>query len=312
MTTDASGTAPSDRHLAQFLNEAERNARAQRASADEALNHFSANAADDCQLAVDTVALRHSPARNQLYHRGWRLAYLMMTNVGDHLCAVGDTAAANPPRVFAHMTLARAALEGAARIHFLLHPAGTLNERIVRSAILLVASAEEELKAVTELSSSSPFLYAAALPQATRRHDDIVKLIDRAGIETQLRRDGRVETLSLRSSTEEATASQPNITRHLKLLLPTKPAAYRVGSGAVHSQPWVLDDDDAFDLRSRRLEWRFDATALASSLDLAITASALSLEAFASMLGQDASSLSLEANRRIRRVATMAERAVAL
>ena len=79
---------------------------------------------------------------------------------------------------------------------------------------------------------------------------------------------------------------------------PTKPAAYRVGSGAVHSQPWVLDDDAAFDPMTRHLEWRFDPAALAGSVDLAITASVLTLEAFAAMLGQDPSRERVEAKRR--------------
>jgi len=234
-----------------------------------------------------------------LYHRGWRLAYLTAANVGDHVEAIADVASVNRPRVFAHMTLARAALEGAARINYLLHPSGTVPDRVLRATALLMASAEEELTAVAELAARNPFLHMAADTQAKRRQADIVKLVERAGIGVQRRkRGGQLSGVSWPDSTGDVVQTHPSITALLKILLPTKPAAYRVGSGAVHSQPWVLDDDAAFDPMTRHLEWRFDPAALAGSVDLAITASVLTLEAFAAMLGQDPSRERVEAKRR--------------
>ena len=88
------------------------------------------------------------------------------------------------------------------------------------------------------------------------------------------------------------------MTRVVKALFPTKPAAYRVGSGTVHAQPWVLDDDDAFDPATRRLKWTFDPAALAGAVDLAIAASVVTLETFAAMLGQDVTSGKFAARRR--------------
>lgn len=270
---------------------------------DEALNRFGAAAPQNCQLALDTQSLsrrgRRTSAQNQIYHRGWRLAYLMATNVGDHLAAIGDVASANPPRVFAHMTLARAALEGAAKINYLLHPSGTLPDRVLRAAALLLASAEEELKAAAELATGNPMLHAAATAGAQRRQADILELVARADIEVRRRkRGGQLSGVSWRDAGGGEAQAHPSVTGLLKTLLPTKPAAYRVGSGAVHSQPWVLDDDDAFDPMTRRLEWHFDPAALAGSVDLAITASVVALEAFAAMLGQDPSRERIEAKHR--------------
>jgi hypothetical protein len=90
----------------------------------------------------------------------------------------------------------------------------------------------------------------------------------------------------------------PTVTDVLKRLLPTRPAAYRVGSGAAHSQPWVLDDDEAFNPQTNRLTWSLDPAALAGSADLGITACALTLDAFGALLGADPSGERLHAHER--------------
>ena len=74
-------------------------------------------------------------AQRRLYQHGWMVAYLMATNIGDHLAAIADTATPDEPRVFAHMTLARAALEGAARLAYLLHPVRHHPRRPVRRGL---------------------------------------------------------------------------------------------------------------------------------------------------------------------------------
>jgi hypothetical protein len=299
---------PSSDAMRAFLQEAHQCATVQRDAMDEALNRFAEAAPPDCQLAVDTASLRgagrRTVARNRMYHLGWRLAYLIATNVGDHIQAVGDVAV-EPPRLFAHMTLARAALEGAARVTYLLQPAGTLPERVLRATALLVASAEDEVKAAGELSVHAG-LRRAALAAASRRHTDIVRLTERADIGLkQSRRDDRVVGVFWPATPAEVTACRPNVTGLLKDLLPSKPAAYRIGSGAVHSQPWVLDDDDAFDPSSRRLRWSFDPAALAGSVDLAVSASVLTIETFAAMLGHDPDKERTAARRRERRVSSL-------
>ena len=101
-------------------------------------------------------------------------------------------------------------------------------------------------------------------------------------------------------------SSSPNMTALLRELLPSRPGAYRVGTGALHSQPWVLDDVDAFDPAARRLEWRLDPTAFAASVDLAIAASVLAIDVFAAMLGQDSRSERAEAQGREEAVSHLA------
>jgi hypothetical protein len=310
MTPDPGDATSVDAATDRFLAQARRCTIEQRTAMDEALNRFSATSAPECQLAIDTSALRgpgrRTVAQNKLYHRGWRLAFLMATNVGDHLVAVGDVASRSP-RLFAHMTLARAALEGAARIHYLLHPSGTLRERVLRSTALLVASSEEELKAAAELSTGRPGLHAAAMAAAKGRSANTLGLVKSADIELQRRkRDGQVHGVLWPNDPDTLTLCQPNVTGLLRTLMPAKPAAYRVGSGAVHSQPWVLDDDEAFDFESRQLKWKFDPAALAGSVDLAVAASMLTIEAFAAMLGHDPSPERSHARHREREVSKLA------
>lgn len=60
----------------------------------------------------------------------------------------------------------------------------------------------------------------------------------------------------------------------------------------------MLDEDDAFDIRTNRLNWAFDPLALAGSVDLAILAAALMLDAFAAVLGADASEQRIQAQER--------------
>ena len=292
-----------DENSAGFLAQAQRSLWAQRSAMDDALNRFDAAAPPVSQLAQDTAALvgpgRRTVAHKTLYLQGWRLAYLMATHVGDHIAAIGDAASTESPRIFAHMTLARAALEGSARINYLLCPSGTWRDRVLRAAALLVASADEEIKAVADFPNTRPALQAAAVTAAQRRRGGVAKLIDRADIAVQRRRrDEQISGLRWPEPSGEVVPLQPAMTRLVKALFPTKPAAYRVGSGAVHAQPWVLDDDDAFDPATRRFKWTFDPAAFGGSVDLAIAASVVTLETFAAMLGQDVTPEKFAATRR--------------
>lgn len=293
-----------------FLAQVGRSIRQQRAAMDQAINDYAAGATRDCLSAREVNSLKGPGSRlraqRRLYAAGWKAAYLMVANIGDHLSAIADTATKGEPRVFAHMTLARAALEGAARLSYLLHPPGTLQDRLLRAAFVLLASAEEELKAVPDLATISPALGDAANARATSRHKDVIALIGESGIAIQRGRDGR----SLRSvawaDTPDQTVGAPNVTALLKKRLPSRPSAYRVGSGAAHSQPWVLDADEVIDLQTPILHCPFDALALVGSVDLAINASILVLETFAPMMGQDAGHQRTKAQQRERAVVLLA------
>lgn len=122
---------------------------------DAAINVFSAASASDCLLASAVAQLASTSPENALYQRGWRLAYLIASNIGDHLAAIGDVAGAREARPFAHMTLARAALEGAARLWFLMYPPGSVGDRIHRAAALLLGSSDEEARPLTRSAAGT-------------------------------------------------------------------------------------------------------------------------------------------------------------
>lgn len=290
----------SDAALEALLRQVRRSTKTQSKALIAALNEYNSSVPDTCPLAEDKHALRgkqrSTVARLLLYDQGWRQAFLTARNVADHVAAIGDTSSSAEPRVFAHMTLARAALEGAARVHYLLHPEGTTLERVLRAATTTLVSAEEEMKAVDDLGDANHVVHQSALVEATRRLDEAVDLIAQAGI--VVRRTKRGDVLSLRWKDETAETKPPVVSVLLRDLLPSKPAAYRISSGAVHSQPWALDDDQAFDPLALRLWWPLDPAGLASSVDLGISASALVIATFAAMLGHDHSRQQIEAQRR--------------
>lgn len=270
---------------------------------DAAINRYNAQAArTSCRLTADLAELagagRTALARRHLYVRGWRFAYVMAASLGDHLVAIADHARPESPRVFAHMTVARAALEAAGKVNYVLSPSGPVVDRVLRSASMWLSSAEEERRAVADLSASSALVHSSAEAAARQRHQDILELVERAGVVLRRGRSGRLLTLELTGALGGTSDASLNITKLLNELLPQKPGAYRVGSAAVHGQPWVLDDDDAFDPSTGALNWPFDAATLASSLDLAISGSVLAIESFAAMLGQDPKREVIEAHRR--------------
>jgi hypothetical protein len=195
--------------LSAFLEQVRRSLIDQRAAMDDALNKWSAAAPPECQLALDAGYLK-SPhqdlaAQRRLYHNGWRAAFMTATSVGDHVCAIADSASADPPRSFAHMTLARAALEGAGRINYLLCPGGTVQDRVLRAAAVMVASAEEELRAVAEFAGWDVELHRVADASARRKHGEVMALVRTAGIQATAGRGGR--TISLRWPDAESVIS---------------------------------------------------------------------------------------------------------
>lgn len=298
----------SDTALEAFLRQVRRSTKSQGRALTEALNEYRESAPETCSFAADKRALRgrqrSTIARAELYHRGWRQAIMTAWNVADHVAAIGDVSTTEAPRMFAHMTLARAALEGAGRVHYLLHPEGTTLERILRAATALLISSDEELKSVNELGDANHFVHRAAEAESTHRLGEVVDLIERAGI--VVKRDKRGNVWSLRWKDATTETRPPVVSTLLRHLLPSKPAAYRFSSGAVHSQPWVLDDHQAFDPGAQPVQWRLDPAGLASSVDLGISASALVITSFAAVLGQDAASQQLEARRREQAVSQLA------
>lgn len=272
---------------------------------DSAVNSFAAAATGDCPSARDAGSLKgpgaRLRARRRLYGAGWKAAYLIVANIGDHVEAIADTATPTSPRVFAHMTLARSALEGAARLSYLLHPKGNLEDRLLRAACVLLLSAEEEMRAAPQLKTVSDDLGDMAIERAADRHSDILSVIELSGIVVSRGKRDQVTNLSWADAPSQMV-DPPNVTSLLKGLLPNRPAAYNVGSGVAHSLAWALDTDLKMDLDTDSLQCSFDPFALAGSVDLAICASILVIETFATMLGGDPASEVFQARTRERAV----------
>jgi len=205
-------------------------------------------------------------------------------SVGDHLSSIADVSQAKSPRVISHWTLARSALEGAARVSFLLNASEDLRTRVLRAAVVALVSAEAELTAADGLHVV-PGLQLLAQLQAQGRLEAAKALLDQAGVIASHDKRGRVRQVCWSGSS--SGQAPPNITALCRVLLPSHPAAYQVGSGAAHGQSWVISSDDTFDLATGRVNVPFDAASLAGAVDLAIASSVAVLDSFAAMLGQD-------------------------
>lgn len=302
MTTGSLGTDGEEMPLEEFLAQVRRSARAQHRAMRARINEWNQAAPPGCPLALDAGSFvdlgEHGKARQELYARGWRHAYLLAVTIGDHLEAIADMASSRSPRTFAHMTVARAALEAAARLNYVLCPQDDVSDRVLRAAAVLLVSAEEEVRAVADLETARAPIHGAARLAADRRNGEVRDLIARAQVVAVEDKRGRLLSVAWADGSGRKATARLDITGMLRTLLPSKPAAYRVASGVVHSQSWVLEDDAAFDAATRSLNWRPDPAALAGSLDLAISASLLAIETFALMLGQDAHREWIEAQRR--------------
>jgi hypothetical protein len=294
--------------MSSLLGQVRKSVQEQRRAMDDALNAYAAAAGPDCVLALDASELdkpgARVGARKAIYNQGWRLAYMTAFTLGDHLAAIGDVAQTEAAPSFAHMTLARATLEAAARVAYLLDHAITVEGRVLRAGALLLASTEEELLAVADLERGNSPIHPTARAQALGRQRDLMRMLNKAKI--RVHRDSRDRLVGVYMTTpDQIVKSSPVITTLLRDLMPDRPGAYRFGSGAAHGQPWVLDDDAAFDLASRRLDWRLDPAGLAGSVDLAISASTTVIRLFAAMLGQDASAEVDSGRRREQAVAAL-------
>jgi hypothetical protein len=214
-------------------------------------------------------------------------AKLMLVNAYDHLVSMGRLLGSDGAMsLYAHTTLSRSVCEAAVRHAWLLDPSISYEERVTRSAAMLVANAENRLAGAREIPTHN--LGASTvhmlIGNCAAEYDQIRKLIDRAGMDLSLDRAGkRIARVELRSPFVKVPVKL-DIGPLMTSLLPDSPGWYRISSGIAHSAAWVLHDAVA-GTSGPDLALTPDLMEVAAAAESAISASALIVERHATYYG---------------------------
>lgn len=283
---------PDQVDVEKLVKQAQRSLLQQQKAMDNAVNRYQAAPLSNSPVARDESHLKNHPAQQRLYVIGWKFALLLLANTGDHLLSIRESAKGR--RVFAHLTAARACLESAARVRYLLPAELTVEDRVLRAAAAILEDVHQERSAARSLTSFGP----APAEQAASRARDAHDLVKRAGVEVRTGQFDRPTGVRWAGNNSMPWVENPKITSLVRGMLPDKPGAYQVASAAVHGLPWILDNEEAFNDQTGTFSWTFDPLSLAMSVDLAISAASAVTTTFARMCGHDPHTETIHAHRR--------------
>ncbi|WP_148088792.1 hypothetical protein [Saccharothrix texasensis] len=220
-----------------------------------------------------------------MWQYGMQLCRLILVNVYDHMWSTGRLLGADDSiPLYSHHTLARVACEGAARIGYLLDPAIGYEHRLLRSAVFALADADARVTAAREVTTHPLLPHAADEP--TRRRDELLDLIERAGI--TIRRNGRQQPTHFEVGAPPVVEPcKTNLTELVKRFYPDRPGTYRSTSGVVHSNPWVLNDTVTSSPFTPELVLEPDVQGIGAATLTTIDASIIVVESYARYYGHD-------------------------
>jgi hypothetical protein len=176
-------------------------------------------------------------------------AALISVNAYDHMLTLARALGGDGAMpIFSHASLSRVVCEAAVRLAWLMDPAISSEERIVRGAAALLDSAEERHKGVRALPAEmfARSVLRGMVNSCTAERDDVQKLITDAGLTIGYTGTGKKKRKTS-VELELPSVSAPikiNITRLMAELLPDEPSWYNVGSSVAHSCYWGLRDVD--------------------------------------------------------------------
>lgn len=277
-------------HLVSMARRAlEQEARSLKAAVDE---YADGTPTPGCCCQADTVSARRATSRfrkaqQQLFASGQHQARLTLVNAYDHLVSMGRLLGSDGAMsLYARTTLSRSVCEAAVRHAWLLDPSISYEERITRSAAMLLANAENRLAGAREIPDRNlgADTVQMLVSNCAAECDQVCKLIARAGMDLASDRTGR--------KTARVELCDPAVKVPVKLdigslmaaLLPDSPGWYRISSGIAHSAAWVLRDAMA-GTSGPDLELTPDLMEVAAAAQTAISASALIIERHATYYG---------------------------
>jgi hypothetical protein len=215
-----------------------------------ALDEFSSSPQPGCPYELDrkasaSAAAPQAEARRRLLDLTQHQAILIYANAYDHMLTLGRALGGDgATTLFSHVSLSRVVCEAAVRFAWVLDPEVSSEERIMRGAALLLASAEERLKGINGLPAGHFHARQrqAMIKNCTQERDSARTLIERAVVKLASAQKGeRIARLEL-DSPQVVVPVKLNVTELMGALLPDSPGWYTPGSSIVHSQYWGLRD----------------------------------------------------------------------
>lgn len=221
-----------------------------------------------------------------LGHYQARLTY---ANAYDHLKSMARLLGSDGAMsLYAHTTMSRSVAEAAVRHAWLLDPSISYEQRITRYAAVGYYGGENKLKGARQSLVRAPEQVRDFLiNKASAEFDQVRSLIDQAGMDLGLDRNGRnVVRINLRGS-DASTPIKFETGPLMEELLGESPGWYLLSSGVSHSGPWVLHSAVVGDRTAPELSLTPDLLEVAAASLTAISASELILERHANYFGFD-------------------------
>jgi hypothetical protein len=217
------------------------------------------------------LAAVRSEDRQQLWSRIAVAHMHLAVHATDHVRALGLTL--SDPQVgvpvYAHASLARAAIESAGLLLYLLADNEPFQVRLARGVALLIVDAGEAAKAADQVRGN-PYMPEPG-PAVTAQKDRLIDLIDRAQIDRVRNKTGTAtKAVRIGPSGHEAP-THVTASSLAKKHFGDLPAVYSLLSGIVHGLPWGLTDNAS--IEGREMRWQPNATQIGGSV-LAATAAA--------------------------------------
>ena len=147
--------------------------------------------------------------------------------------------------LFSYSSLSRVVCEAAVRFAWLIDPDVGCEERIIRGAVSLLVSANEQLKGIVATPTTATFnasLRKKLIDNCKTEVTSAETLIAEAGITLALGKDGKTLARLELDSPKVSVPVRLDITRLMGELLPDTPSWYNIGSSVVHSRFWGLRD----------------------------------------------------------------------
>lgn len=253
----------------------------------ELLHQLTLDQADDLQRAVERIMEAGSAvspfsrdhrkvlgsARNNDRLKLWQAvqhACLHVTvNVADHvrtLAMVLSHASEGVP-VYAHASIARVAVEGAAYIAYLLDAGEPFETRFARGIAFLIADSDHARRAASKVPGN--LRMKAPGPAARQDHHALIALINRAKIEVVPNRKGDPKGVRVAPGADEARVDV-KVSELVEAQYPDMPGLYSLMSGVTHGMAHKLSDNAWF--ADRHAHWNPDPLDVGCSVLAAVNA----------------------------------------
>jgi hypothetical protein len=182
--------------------------------------------------AVNAAPPEKRRVQDRILATGMEGADLAFTNAQDHISALESDLLRDPAPIWSTLTLCRAILESTVVGCHLLDPSVTTNVRLARMAALWLDD--------TSLAERSAGTFGVEHAEEVREYGQF-KLSELSVGGFSVDRDAKNRPVRVQFGDASAPLSLNMTDAATKLLPAGMPSSYRLGSGAAHSRPWLLE-----------------------------------------------------------------------